>query len=84
MVSLQSLPMSFPCNSLFCSYKKTLQRLKIREGHVAKVVPDRIFSIAFHPARRKTLVFAGDKWGKIGIWDVVRKKSSFDLHFWSY
>ena len=40
--------------------------------------------MAFHPARCKTLVFAGDKWGKIGIWDVVRTKSSFDLHFWSY
>ena len=40
--------------------------------------------MAFHPARCKTLVFAGDKWGKIGIWDVVRTKSSFYLHFWSY
>ena len=57
---------------IFCSYKTSLQRLKIREEHVAKLVPNRIFSIAFHPARYKTLVFAGDKWGKLGIWDVVR------------
>ncbi|KAM7436162.1 WD repeat-containing protein 76 [Porites harrisoni] len=64
------------------SYKKTLQRLKIREGHVAKVVPDRIFSIAFHPARCKTLVFAGDKWGKIGIWDVGSSKGDDGVYLY--
>jgi hypothetical protein len=31
---------------------------------VAKVVPDRIFSIAFHPTQLKTLVVAGDKCGR--------------------
>ena len=57
--------------SLF-SYKKVMQSLEIIEGHVAKLVPHRIFSMAFHPAKYKTLVLAGDKWGNLGIWDVVR------------
>ena len=58
--------------SLFFSYKKAMQSLEITEGHVAKLVPHRIFSMAFHPAKYKTLVLAGDKWGTLGIWDVVR------------
>lgn len=57
--------------SLF-SYKKAMQSLEITEGHVAKLVPHRIFSMAFHPAKYKTLILAGDKWGNLGIWDVVR------------
>lgn len=57
---------------LIFSYKKCLGNLKIKEGHIAKLVPHRIFSMAFHPAKYKTLVVAGDKWGNLGIWDVVR------------
>lgn len=67
-VSLNKKEFSF----YFFSYKKSLQSLRIKEGHIAKVVPHRIFSMAFHPARYKTLVLAGDKWGNLGIWDVVR------------
>ena len=58
--------------SYLFSYKKCLGSLKIKEGHVAKLVPHRIFSMAFHPAKYKTLVVAGDKWGNLGIWNVVR------------
>ena len=67
----QSEIMSF-CSFLIFSYKKCLGRLKIKEGRIAKLVPHRIFSMAFHPAKYKTLVLAGDKWGKLGIWNVVR------------
>lgn len=56
------------------SYKKAMQSLEITEGHVAKLVPHRIFSMAFHPAKYKTLVLAGDKWGNLGIWDVDSSK----------
>ena len=66
---------------LFCSYKKSLQGLKIRGEHIAKLVPHRIFSMAFHPAKYKTLVFAGDKWGNLGIWDVVRTSVGVCLNF---
>ena len=57
--------------------------LKIREDHIAKVVPQRIFSVAFHPSETKPIVFAGDKWGRLGVWDVVspNRISSFVLFF---
>ena len=61
----------FPSFVIF-SYKNCLGRLKIKEGRIAKLVPHRIFSMAFHPAKYKPLVVAGDKWGNIGIWNVVR------------
>lgn len=35
-----------------------------------KVVPERITSIAFHPSPEKTIVFAGDKMGEVGVWDA--------------
>ena len=52
-------------------FTKALNKLTLRADRVAKVVPDRIFSLAIHPTEDKTLVMAGDKWGKLGFWDVV-------------
>lgn len=46
-----------------------LRGLQVKETDVAKVVPERIFSLAFHPSRSKLLVAAGDKWGSIGFFD---------------
>ena len=40
------------------------------EECVAKVVPDRIYSVAFHPSCSKIVTCAGDKQGYIGLWDV--------------
>jgi len=37
---------------------------------VSKVVPDRIYSVAFHPSPHKLIAVAGDKQGYIGFWDV--------------
>jgi len=37
---------------------------------VAKVCPDRIYSMACHPSIDKLLVCAGDKQGYIGMWEV--------------
>ena len=45
--------------------------MKITAEQVAKVVPQRIFSLAVHPTETKILAFAGDKWGRLGLWDVV-------------
>ena len=45
--------------------------MKITAEQVAKVVPQRIFSLAVHPTESKVLAFAGDKWGRLGLWDVV-------------
>lgn len=52
-------------------FTKALNKLTLRADRVAKVVPDRIFSLAIHPTEDKMLVMAGDKWGKLGFWDVV-------------
>ena len=42
---------------------KGLASLKITPERVAKVVPDRIFSLAIHPTNSKLLIAAGGKWG---------------------
>ncbi|XP_030848915.1 WD repeat-containing protein 76 [Strongylocentrotus purpuratus] len=47
-----------------------LQKMKMKPQYMAKVVPSRIFSVAVHPSVKKTIVVAGDRWGKIGLWDV--------------
>ena len=44
-------------------------QLAVAADDVAKVVPERIFSIAFHPSRQKLLVAVGDKWGKVSFFD---------------
>jgi len=56
------------------SYTKVIEKLSIADDHAAKVVPDRIFSIIVHPMVSKILVFAGDKWGKIGVRDLYSKE----------
>lgn len=37
---------------------------------VAKVTPDRIYSIVCHPSPKAVIVCAGDKQGHLGIWNV--------------
>ena len=69
---------------LFNSYKTAIQGLGIDEQHVVKLVPNRIFSLTFHPAKYKTLLFAGDKWGNLGLWDVVRIHIIKSEEFLSY
>ncbi|KAJ8049440.1 WD repeat-containing protein 76 [Holothuria leucospilota] len=52
------------------SLLRRLQNLKISERCVAKVVPNRVFSVGFHPSDTRTIVAAGDKWGMLGFWDM--------------
>ena len=64
----------------FC---KTLAKMRLTPERVAKVVKDRIFSVTVHPSVEKLLVCAGDKWGKVGLWDVVRISGNIFLYkFW--
>jgi len=44
--------------------------LAVADADIAKLVPDRIFSMEVHPSPTKLLVAAGDKWGRVGLWDV--------------
>ena len=55
-----------------------LSNLEINQ--IEKVTKDRIFSLAVAPATEKTFVLAGDKWGKIGIWDTVSEVVSHVQH----
>jgi hypothetical protein len=41
-----------------------------KEEWVAKVTPDRIYSVAAHPSESKLIIGAGDKQGYVGLWDV--------------
>ena len=55
-----------------------LSSLTITSERVAKVVPDRIFSLAVHPSSEKLLVAVGGKWGGLGLWDVLDTESEND------
>ncbi len=41
-----------------------------------KIVPERIYSMAFHPTASKPIVFAGDKMGNLGIVDASQKSGA--------
>ncbi|XP_053128443.1 WD repeat-containing protein 76 isoform X2 [Hemicordylus capensis] len=66
------------------SYKASLRRMVLREDAVAKVVKNRIHSVAIHPSESRTLVAAGDKWGQMGLWNLDCKLEDgvhvFELH----
>ncbi|XP_031568169.1 WD repeat-containing protein 76-like [Actinia tenebrosa] len=51
-------------------------KLLVKENHVAKVVPQRVYSIQFHSIQSKALLFVGDKLGRLGIWDINSKKEN--------
>ena len=54
----------------FKKYHAALNKLSVKEMDVAKLCPSRITSVFVHPSREKLLVFAGDKNGFVGLWDV--------------
>ena len=47
---------------------------------VAKVVPDRIYSVACHPSSEHLLVAAGDKKGFLGLWNVDSSAENDGVH----
>ncbi|KAG9331727.1 hypothetical protein JZ751_017292 [Albula glossodonta] len=51
-------------------YRAELNRLQLSEERVVKVVKERIFSAAFHPCASRLLLAAGDKTGRVGLWDM--------------
>jgi len=58
--------------------------LSINPERVAKVVPERIFSVAFHPGD-KLVAAAGDKWGKVGLWDCEDVEgATHGVHLFKY
>lgn len=57
-------------------YASSLQKLTVRDGEVAKLTENRITSVFVHPIVEKVVVFAGDKSGNLGVWDVSKTGSS--------
>ncbi|KAK3103121.1 hypothetical protein FSP39_016628 [Pinctada imbricata] len=58
---------------------KDFKKLTIGEKGVMKVVADRTFSLDIYPGSDRVLAAAGNKWGKLGFWDVLCKRDdSFD------
>jgi len=62
-------------NSVVSLNKESIQgkinRLSINDNHrVAKVTPDRIYSIVCHPSTDSLIVGAGDKQGFVGLWNL--------------
>jgi hypothetical protein len=57
--------------SAWASFQQVQARSMDQDNiNVAKVVPDRIYSITTHPSARQLVVCAGDKQGYIGMWNV--------------
>ena len=65
---------SFEGNSL----EKRLNKLTIDENLVAKVVPDRIFSLSLHPGNSKLVCAVGGKAGHVGLWDVESRDGKYN------
>jgi hypothetical protein len=56
---------------LFYSYVDSLSKMTLTSERVAKVVPQRIFSVVLHPGTDQILAACGDEWGHLGLWFVV-------------
>lgn len=56
-------------------FKSTVDKLTLKEQHKMKVVPSRIYSLAFHPS--SYLIAAGCKSGAVGLW-----KADLDCREW--
>ncbi|XP_029701670.1 WD repeat-containing protein 76 isoform X2 [Takifugu rubripes] len=51
-------------------YRSTLQKMRINEDQVAKVVMNRIYCAAFHPSCSSLFMAAGDTIGNVGLWGL--------------
>jgi len=59
--------------------RKEIEMLSVDDQkNVAKVVPERIYSIAVHPSEKDLVVAVGDKSGHVGLWNVDDNKNSDD------
>ncbi|NXE95794.1 WDR76 protein, partial [Menura novaehollandiae] len=61
-------------------YQESLSSMVLSEENVRKVVKARVCSMAIHPSESTILVAAGDKWGHIGLWNVVSGWSEEGAH----
>jgi WD40 repeat protein len=59
----------FSCELI--NFRRELSKLTLSPERIAKVVPQRIFSMAIHPTGNELLLAVGDKWGNLGLWNVL-------------
>ncbi|XP_009468473.1 PREDICTED: WD repeat-containing protein 76 [Nipponia nippon] len=52
-------------------YQDSLNSMVLSEDNIKKVVKYRVCSMAIHPSESIIFVAAGDKFGQIGLWNVV-------------
>ncbi|WAR02258.1 WDR76-like protein, partial [Mya arenaria] len=69
-------PHSGPLDMKETLYIDRMSKARMSAESVAKVTPERSFSVAIHPGKSRLLAATGDKWGKLGIWDVESEESS--------
>ncbi len=61
------------------SLREQMSGLELYDGfepNRIKITPERIYSLGFHPTTDKSLVFAGDKLGNLGIFDASQTAAS--------
>lgn len=51
-------------------FKSNMDHLSLKDEHKLKVVPTRIYSMAFHPNYNGALLAAGCKSGAVGVWNA--------------
>jgi len=66
--------MEFSCELI--KFRRELSKLTLSPERIAKVVPQRIFSMAVHPTESELLLAVGDKWGNLGLWNVLSDSGS--------
>ncbi|XP_009071893.1 PREDICTED: WD repeat-containing protein 76, partial [Acanthisitta chloris] len=59
------------CTPDITRYRESLSSMVLSEENIRKVVKSRVCSMAIHPSESTILVAAGDKWGNVGLWNVV-------------
>ncbi|KAJ8417514.1 hypothetical protein AAFF_G00223570 [Aldrovandia affinis] len=70
LLELWSEPADRVKKSTLSEYRETLKRMRLSVGRVVKVVKDRVYSAAFHPCSSRLLLAAGDKGGRVGLWNL--------------
>ncbi|XP_004365342.1 WD repeat-containing protein 76 [Capsaspora owczarzaki ATCC 30864] len=66
----QSTPPPVRSGKAASSIVQTYSSLRMGFHRLAKVVPDRIMHVRFHPMHSRLIAAAGDYWGRVAFWDV--------------
>lgn len=61
----------------FSELDRSLSQLSITDDLVAKVVPDRIFSVSLHPGDTRLVCAVAGKVGHVGLWDIMTRDDRF-------